>query len=113
VVYHANYLKYFERAREHAIGVDELLRLGREGVSFVVAKIELNFRDGARFGERLVVRSRARCENDFRLRFLQDVLRENTDKVMVAGIVDLVCVDDSRQLVSLPTSVFTRFASAD
>ena len=27
IVYHANYLKYFERAREHLLGTDELVRL--------------------------------------------------------------------------------------
>ncbi|MBW2548816.1 MAG: thioesterase, partial [Deltaproteobacteria bacterium] len=30
VVYHANYLKYFERAREHIFGVDELVRLSTD-----------------------------------------------------------------------------------
>ena len=30
LVYHANYLKYFERAREHLLGVDELVRLLKE-----------------------------------------------------------------------------------
>ncbi|MBT6176177.1 MAG: thioesterase, partial [Deltaproteobacteria bacterium] len=30
VVYHANYLKYFERAREHLIGPTELARLYNE-----------------------------------------------------------------------------------
>ena len=34
VVFFANYLKFFERGREHAIGVDELLWLGAEGVRF-------------------------------------------------------------------------------
>jgi tol-pal system-associated acyl-CoA thioesterase len=113
VVYYANYLKYFERGREHAIGVDELLRLGGAGSSFVVAKVEVTYREGARFGEKLVVRSRARCESEFRLRFLQDVLREGSDKVMVAGVVDLVCVNESRQLAPLPDSVFSRFQRAD
>ena len=46
VVYHASYLKSFERAREHLIGVDELVRLFREdGIGFVVYKANLTFRD--------------------------------------------------------------------
>ena len=37
LVYHANYLKYFERAREHLLGTDELVRLlAEEGKGFVV-----------------------------------------------------------------------------
>ena len=30
VVYHANYLRFFERAREHILGADELVRLWRD-----------------------------------------------------------------------------------
>ena len=34
-VYHANYLKYFERAREHLLGTDELVRLWDvDGIGF-------------------------------------------------------------------------------
>ena len=37
VVYHANYLKYFERAREHLLGPTELARLYNEdGIGVVV-----------------------------------------------------------------------------
>ncbi len=37
LVYHANYLKYFERAREHMLGLAELRRLyDEDGVGFVV-----------------------------------------------------------------------------
>ena len=38
-VYHANYLRYFERAREHLLGPPELVRLWKdEGIGFVVYK---------------------------------------------------------------------------
>ena len=51
VVYHANYLKYFERAREHMLGRAELVRLlDEDGVGFVVYKASLSFRKGARLG---------------------------------------------------------------
>ncbi|RLB96980.1 MAG: thioesterase, partial [Deltaproteobacteria bacterium] len=39
VVYHANYLKYFERAREAVIGASQLVRLWRDqGLGFAVYK---------------------------------------------------------------------------
>lgn len=47
-VYHANFLKYFERAREHLLGPDELVRLWRDaGIGFVVYRCELRFREPA------------------------------------------------------------------
>ena len=46
IVYHANYLKYFERAREHLLGVEELVSLYYdEGVGFVVARQRQQFAD--------------------------------------------------------------------
>lgn len=54
VVYHPNYLKYFERARENLIGTDALVKLWEEdGVGFSVYKAKMGFLDGATFGERL------------------------------------------------------------
>ena len=107
VVYHANYLKYFERAREHLLGVDELVRLYREeSLGFVVYKCELTFREGAVFGDTLEVRTTPRLESEYRVAFQQDVYRG--DKLLVQGQVQMVCVDGRRQLVKLPPSVTAR-----
>lgn len=103
VVYHANYLKYFERAREHLIGTDELRRLLEEdGVGFVVYKAELTFKQGAVFGDTVVVRTRVELESAYRGIFHQDVYRG--DELLVAGQVQLVCVDTDRKLVKMPAS---------
>ena len=74
VVYHANYLKYFERAREHLIGPTELARLYNEdGIGFVVYKCELTFKQGARLGDLLEIRTglnkRALTEPSFTKKF--------------------------------------------
>jgi len=101
LVYHANYLKYFERAREHVLGVDELVRLYRdEGIGFVVYKCELTFKEGAVFGDTIEIRSIAAKESEYRVVFSQDVYRG--DKLLVQGVVHMVCVDGSKKLVPLP-----------
>lgn len=107
VVYHANYLRYFERAREHVLGVPELVRLYREdGIGFVVYKCELTFKEGAVFGDTVEIRSTARLESQFRVVFSQDVWRG--DKQLVAGVVHMVCVDANRKLVAIPPSVVAK-----
>ena len=107
LVYHANYLKYFERAREHLLGVDVLVRLGREeSLGFVVYKCELTFREGAVFGDTLEIRTTPRLESEYRAIFQQDVYRG--DRLLVQGVVQMVCVDGRRQLVKLPASVLAR-----
>lgn len=106
VVYHANYLKYFERAREHLLGVDALVRLYREsGIGFVVYKAELTYREGAVFGDALEIRTTVRAESEYRAVFRQDVWRPSGRTPLVEGIVQLVCVNREKQLVPLPESV--------
>ncbi len=106
-MYHANYLKYFERAREHLLGVEELVRLGREeAIGFVVYRCEMTFREGAVFGDTVEVRTTPRMESEWRVAFQQDVYRG--EKLLVQGAVEMVCVDARRQLVKLPPTVTAR-----
>jgi acyl-CoA thioester hydrolase len=106
VVYHANYLKYFERAREHLLGVDALVRLYRDsGIGFVVYKCELTFKEGAVFGDSLEIRTTVRAESEYRAVFNQQVWRPNGRTALVEGLVQLVCVNREKQLVPLPADV--------
>lgn len=106
VVYHSNYLKYFERAREHMLGTRELRRLWEEeGVGFVVYKAELTYKQGAVFGDEVAIRSTVELESAFRLVFRQDAWRTSDETLLVQGSVQLVCVDRDKKLVRVPESV--------
>lgn len=114
VVYHANYLKYFERAREHLLGVDELVRLYYDdGIGFVVYKAELTFKDGARLGDSLEIRTIANAQSEYRAVFNQSVWRPGGKQALVEGVVQLVCVDKDNRLVPLPRSVINRLKPSD
>lgn len=106
VVYHANYLKYCERAREHLLGRDELVRLYRDdGVGFVVYEAKMKFKDGARFGDELEVRTTVKVESDFRLRFDQPIYRVGGVTPLVEVEIQLVAVDRTSRSTRLPASV--------
>ena len=106
VVYHANYLKYFERAREHILGPEKLVDLWEnQGLGFVVYKCEMTFREGAKLGDTLEIRTRVKPESAYRAVFEQNVFRQGGDKALVEGMVQLVCVDGEQKLVPLPNSV--------
>ncbi len=109
LVYHANYLKYFERAREHLLGVPELVALGAQGLGFVVYRCELSFKQGAVFGDTLEVRTHATLESEYRLSFKQDVYRGET--LMVRGVVEMVCLEHGKELVAIPEGVLARLAA--
>ena len=109
IVYHANYLKYFERAREHLLGVDELVRLYYEDqIGFVVYKAELTFKEGARLGDALQIRTKAYAQSEYRAIFEQAVWRPNGTQPLVEGVVQLVCVNGENKLVPLPAAVLER-----
>jgi len=58
VVYYANYLRYFERARSEwlrDLGVNQERLAAVEGIGFVVARAEIDFRRGARLDDLLEV----------------------------------------------------------
>ena len=58
VVYYANYLRYFERARSEwlrGLGVNQERLAAVEGIGFVVARAEIDFRAGARLDDLLGV----------------------------------------------------------
>jgi acyl-CoA thioester hydrolase len=103
VVYHANYLKYFEHAREHAIGQAELVRLWQEeGLGFAVYKVEMQFADGAQFGDELDIRSHCVRQGPFRLNWFHEVWRPDGEKAAVTGMVQLVCLNRERRLIPIP-----------
>lgn len=102
-VYHANYLKFFERAREHVIG-PELLRdlYENDGLGFVVYEADLSFKRGARLGDRLEIRTRVERESDYRAVFHQSAWPFDGDDPYVESTIDIVCIDESGDLAPLP-----------
>lgn len=103
VVYHANYLRYFERAREHVLGAGELVRMWRdEKKGFVVYKANQQFKEGAVFGDVLEIRSVARLESDYRVVFDQRAFRKADGRLLVEAVIEMVVIDGDRQPVPIP-----------
>lgn len=107
-VYHANYLKYCERAREHLIGPQELAKLYNDhGIGFVVYRAELTYRKSAMLADLLDVRTRIHVESRYRAIFHQDIHRLPDDAQPIVNVlIHLVCVDQNQQLVPLPDWVY-------
>lgn len=106
VVYHANYLKFFERAREHVLGVRKLATLYQErGMGFVVHRLDMRFKAGAVHGDELEIRSTMQAESEYRLVFSHAAWRKQPETLLVEATVDIVCVDGDKRLVPLPKDV--------
>lgn len=107
VVYHPNFLKYFERAREHVIGTDELVRLWKEeGLGFAVYKADLTYSEGVEFGDNLDIRTTFKADGEYRIIWRHEAWRPNGRKPAVIGIIHLVCMDKNKQLRPMPSTDF-------
>jgi acyl-CoA thioester hydrolase len=94
VVYYANYLKYFERARTEFLrerGVD-LRNLMEEGVTFVVAEVTVKYLSPGRYGDTLSVETRVEKAGPASIVFGHRVLREETREHLADAVVRLGCV---------------------
>ena len=92
VVYYANYLKYFERARTHyleerGLSVAALLK---ERTQFMVVHADLDYRSAARYGETLTIDTALSEEGRASLKFSHVVRERETGRVVVEGSATLV-----------------------
>jgi len=95
VVYYANYLKYFERARTEYLESREVSVAGlmEQGTVFVVAHAELNYRSPARYGDTLVIETSVAEAGAASFTF-EHVIREKTSgRVVVTGSARLAATD--------------------
>jgi len=107
VVYHANYLKFFERAREDIIGVKTLARMWHGGqIGFAVYKTSLGFHDGAVFGDLLDIRTTWEKQGDYRIVFSHEAWRPGKEKPAVTCTLELVCLGPEKKLMPIPDLEF-------
>jgi acyl-CoA thioester hydrolase len=107
VVYYANYLKYFERARTHFLEERGLSVAGliEQGTQFLVVHAELDYRSPGRYGETLAIETTLAEVGQASLTFAH-VLRERTSqRIVVEGSAKLVAVDDQLKVKRLDQAI--------
>ena len=94
VVYHANYIKFCERARSEtlrAAGFDNHSLIKDPGILFVVRQLEADYLAPARLDDALVVRSSLLEYKNASFRMLQEIYRE--ESLVFAMKIWLVCIN--------------------
>ena len=105
IVYHANYLKYAERARSdwvRGLGVDQRA-LKEAGLAFAVRRIECDYLGPARLDDLLEVRSTTEQVTAARLVMQQRVFRG--DDLLFSARVTIVCITDAGRPGRLPANI--------
>lgn len=104
VVYHPNYLAYFE------IGRTELMRsagiaydrVEKSGVYLVLVDIGIKYRGTALYDDELVVTTRLTDVRHTTIRFDYTIHNRRTDKKITEGYTVLASVDNNMKVVRLP-----------
>ena len=114
VVYYANYLRYFERARSEwlrRLGVNQERLAAVEGIGFVVARAEIDFKAGARLDDLLTV-TVLLVEKKKTYFWLAQEVRRADGAVCAAARIQAACVRhrDMRPQ-PIPDIVVTRLAA--
>src|SRR5512147_422599 len=95
MVYYANYLKYFERARtqyleERGLSVAGLMK---EDTMFVVLHAEVDYRSPARYGDRLTIETLVSDMTAASFTFSHVIRERESRRVVVEGSAKLAAVN--------------------
>ena len=104
VVYYANYLKYFERARTHFLEKhgQSVSNLIQDGTEFRVTKAELAYRSAAVHGEILDVETTVAANRRTSLTFSHVIRERTSQRLVVEGSATLVAVNARGKIKRIP-----------
>jgi len=107
VVYHSNYLLYFE------LGRTEFMRargcayssLERTGFYLAIVDAKISFRASAQYDDEITVRTRLEGCSRVRVTFHYEVRKTHGDVLLAEGTTTLACVDKKSKITKLPPEV--------
>jgi acyl-CoA thioester hydrolase len=114
VVYHSNYLVWFEIGRVELIrsmGLDYKRMEAEEGCGIAVVDVHVRYRAPARYDDELVVRTKLLAARGAVIRFGYKVLRVEDGVLLCEGETVHVVVDKEMKKRSLPPKYAERFAA--
>lgn len=106
LVYHANYLRFAERARTEALrrtGTDQGRLLDETGLAFAVRHMEIDFRSPARLDDLLEVVTRLYDVGGASLRAEQTIRRAGA--TLVRMFLKLACIDRQGRPARMPNDL--------
>ena len=114
VVYYANYLKYFERARTEYMEMRgySVSALMQQGIVFVVVHAEADYCSPARYGETLVVETEVHEATRAALTFSHVVREKVSGRVVVRGSARLAATDGNGKVTRLDRDMVAALQAA-
>lgn len=115
VVYHSNYLKFFERARTELlrnVGVSQHTLL-EQNIGFVVRHMDIDFLQGARLDDQLTVKTHVAELKKASLTFCQEIVNPD-GKSLCKAMVKVACIDNKKMRPKpMPQSIVMELTQSD
>lgn len=111
IVYHANYLKYAERARTEllrSLGLDHTALRVDHGLAFAVRRCVADFRKAARLDDQLCVSTYSQAPRGARIDMHQEIHRD--DDLLVLIDLELALIGPNMRPKRLPEALRRVFA---
>jgi len=107
VVYHANYIKYLERARTEFFRSNGFLvaELAAEGFIFPVIRLELDFKSPAHHDDLLSVETIPLKISGASFMLRQRIVRPADGILLLEGLVTLACVNSGLKARRIPAGI--------
>ncbi|GAL14431.1 4-hydroxybenzoyl-CoA thioesterase family active site [Vibrio astriarenae] len=115
VVYHSNYLKYFERARTEllrSVNISQQVLLEQK-IGFVVRHMDIDFLQGAQLDDHLTVKTYISEFKKVSLSFCQEIVNPE-GKTLCRATVKIACVDtDKMRPKAIPNELLLELTASD
>jgi len=105
VVYHANYLMWFEVGRVEllrSLGFDYKQMEAEDNINIAVVEVSARYKSPARFDDELIVRTSVRALRSVIIKFGYEVLRAADGVLLCEGETTHIVVDDAMKKAALP-----------
>lgn len=105
IVYHANYLRFFEAARTEylrALGLELRALQTEHGVQFAVAQIAVKYQKPARLDDELQIVSKVSHLGRASVHYIQDIYLNHSKDLLCTAEVKLAIVDAQMRPTAVP-----------
>jgi acyl-CoA thioester hydrolase len=111
-VYHANYIKFFERSRSDFLSSNNISQeiLRKNNLGFVIRRIEIDYLFPAKLGDSLVVKSSIEKKSNARMIFNQKIILKKDEIPICRGLVEVCLINiDTKKPKPLPNDLLLIF----
>ena len=107
IIYHSNYLKFFERARSsllNLLNIDQVNMQEKNGVSLVVRKVNIIWHKPAKLNDCIIIETCLKYAKNSSITLCQNAFKFKHNKnnnLLVSGIVEIVAINSEFKVLRI------------